>query len=136
MNDRQVGKNNRVWIIVLLVILALPLAGCANQGTTVVHVKMAEYTVQLDKTSIPAGPVKFVIENVGDTVHELVLEPAGANDEPFELNGKESEVEDVEPGKSKTLEWTLDQPGTYQLGCHTPAHFEQGMFTTFTVTAN
>ncbi len=131
-----VWKKNLAWIALTLSIAALSLTACGNNGATVVNVTMTEYAVQMDKTSIPAGPIKFVIKNAGDTVHELVLEPDGSNDEPYELNGQESEVEDVEPGKSKTLEWTLDQPGTYQLGCHTPAHFEQGMFTTFTVTAN
>jgi uncharacterized cupredoxin-like copper-binding protein len=99
---------------------------------------MSEFEFEMDKTSIPAGPVRFIFENAGNETHEAVLEPAGAVNEPFEANGKESEVEDVMPGQTATLEWTIDQPGEYQLGCHITEndedHFALGMVTTFTVT--
>lgn len=129
-------KIGRLFSAIVLVLMALTLAGCGGgaPGVTVIHVKMSEYKIELDKTSVPAGPIRFEIQNVGSIAHELVLEPNGANDEPFSADGKESEAEDVEAGKTATLEWTLDTPGTYQLGCHVPGHFEQGMVTTFTVT--
>jgi plastocyanin len=133
-------KQSVVLLMVVLALAALSLAACGGQaasGPTEVHVKMSEFKFEMDKTSIPAGPVKFIFENTGKETHEAVLEPAGANDEPFEANGKESEVEDVEPGTSKTLEWTIDQPGEYQLGCHinenNEDHFALGMVQTFTV---
>jgi uncharacterized cupredoxin-like copper-binding protein len=96
---------------------------------------LTEYKVEMDKTSIPACPVRFEIKSAGTTVHELVLEPAGVVDKPFEANGEKSEVENVQPGQSVTLEWTINDPGQYQLGCYTPGHYEQGMFENFTVTA-
>jgi len=137
-------KQSMVLLLVLLSLVVLLLAACgggqAASGPTEVHVKMTEFEFQMDKTSIPAGPVKFIFDNAGKETHEAVLEPAGANDEPFsDADGKESEVEDVEVGTSKTLEWTLE-PGEYQLGCHINEngedHFELGMVQTFTVTAN
>ena len=92
----------------------------------------------LDKTSIPAGPVKFIIDNDGASLHEAVLEPAGVDDEPLEANGKESELEDIAPGtKSNLFEWTITAPGKYQLACHVTEgldHFTHGMVSTFTVT--
>ena len=100
--------------------------------------KLSEYKVEMDKTSIPAGPVKFMIDNAGMVTHEVVLEPAGINDKPFEAGGKESEVEDIEAGKSATLEWTIDKAGSYQLACHINGdedHYAHGMVMTFTVTA-
>lgn len=131
-------RKQSTILLVILVVAALSLAACGSQapaGTTVVNVKLSDFKVEIDKTSIPAGPVKFVIKNVGAVEHELVLEPAGTNDQPFEVSGKESEAEDIESGKSATLEWTIDTPGQYQLACHVPGHFEAGMVTTFTVTA-
>ena len=135
-------KQSIVLLLVLLSLAVLLLAACgggqAASGPTEVHVKMTDFKFEMDKTSIPAGPVKFIFENAGKETHEAVLEPAGANDEPFEADGKESEVEDVEPGTSKTLEWTIDQPGDCQLGCHinenNEDHFALGMVETFTVT--
>ncbi len=120
--------------------VALSVAACGGQasGPTEVHVKLSEFKVEMDKTSIPAGPVKFIIDNVGALEHEVVLEPAGVNDEPFEANGKESEAEEIEPGKSATLEWTIDKAGQYQLACHVNKdnadHYAAGMVITFTVT--
>jgi uncharacterized cupredoxin-like copper-binding protein len=99
---------------------------------------LTEFKIEMDKTSIPAGPVKFIIENAGKEKHEVVLEPAGTNDQPFEAGDKASEAEDIEAGATATLEWTIDQPGDYQLGCHinenNEDHFALGMVTPFTVT--
>lgn len=132
-------KQTIVSLIVILSIAALSLVACGPKGPTEVHIKLSEFKVEMDKTSIPAGPVKFIIDNVGKEKHELVLEPAGTNDEPLEVNGKASEAEDIEPGKSVTLEWTIDEAGQYQLACHVVEnnedHFATGMVTIFTVTA-
>lgn len=131
-------KHSVVLLLVILLLAALSAAACGGakpSGPTEVHVQLSEYEVKMDKTSIPAGPVKFIFENVGTVTHEAVLEAAGVNDEPFEAGGKESEAEDIEPGKSATLEWTIDAPGQYQLACHVEGHYENGMVITFTVTA-
>ncbi len=118
--------------------LLLALSACSGQpaaqdtGSNVIHATLTEYAVELDKTSVPAGTIKFEIDNIGEIMHELVLEPAGAHDEPFEANGVESEAEDIEGGATASFEWTLE-PGTYQLSCYVEGHFEKGMFTTFTV---
>jgi len=134
-------KQTAFLLIVVFSLGALSLAACGGQasGPTEVHVKLTEFTVEMDKTSIPAGPVKFIITNAGKEKHEVVLEPAGVNDEPFEVNGKASEAEDIEAGASATLEWTIDKAGDYQLACHinenNEDHYASGMVTTFTVTA-
>ncbi len=114
--------------------LLVVLAACSGQpaGPTVIHATLSEFTIVLDKASAPAGPVTFEIQNAGAIEHEFVLEPAGAHDEPFEANGVESEVEDIEAGATASLEWTLE-PGEYQLACYVEGHFEAGMSTTFTV---
>ena len=131
-------KQSTGLLIVILVLVSLSLAGCgstAPAGPAEVHVKLSEFKIEMDKTSLPAGPVKFIIDNAGQLEHEVVLEAAGDVDKPFEANGKEAEAQDIEAGKSATLEWTIDKPGQYQLGCHVPGHYEAGMVTTFTVTA-
>lgn len=125
----------RLLSALLLAVVSLSLTACGSKGETVVHVKLTEYAITLDRTSVPAGPIKFEIQNAGTIGHELVLEPDGSVDKPFDINGKESEAENIGPGQTATLEWTLDTSGTYELGCHTPGHYEQGMFTTFQVTA-
>jgi len=134
-------KQATILLIVILSMTALLVAACSSKpsGPTEVHVKLTEFKIEMDKTSIPAGPVKFIIDNAGKEKHEVVLEPAGVNDEPFEVNGKASEAEDIEAGKSATLEWTIDKPGDYQLACHinenNEDHYASGMVLTFKVTA-
>lgn len=125
------------WIfpIALLAVVALTLVACGPKGPPVVNVSLSEYEIVLDKSSVPAGPVKFVIKNTGSLAHAFVLEAVGATNEPFELDGKKAETGDIQPDKTATLEWTIDSAGEYQLTCYTPGHFEQGMTTTFTVTA-
>lgn len=132
-------KQTAVLLLVIVAVAALSLAACGPKGPTQVHVKLTEFKIEMDKTSIPAGPVKFIIDNAGAAVHEVVLEPAGVDDQPFEVSGKASEIEDIASGASATLEWTIDTPGDYQLACHIKEgnedHYASGMVTTFTVTA-
>jgi len=121
--------------VMVFVVLAAALAACGPKGPTAVDVTLTEYKIEMSKTSFPAGPVRFTITNEGSIVHEIVVEPSGAMDAPLEANGTVAEAEDIEPGATATLEWTIDTPGEYQLTCHLPGHFENGMITTFTVTA-
>ena len=121
--------------VMVFVVLATALAACGPKGPTSVDVTLTEYTIEMSKISVPAGQLKFNITNTGSIVHELVLEPAGAVDSPLEANGTVAEVEDIEPGATVTLEWTIDTPGEYQLTCHLPGHYENGMVLPFTVTA-
>jgi uncharacterized cupredoxin-like copper-binding protein len=136
--EEQMRRNITFIVVGIIVLVSIALAACGPAGPTEVNVKLTEFKIEMDKTSIPAGPVKFNIQNTGNEKHEVVLEPAGTNDQPFEVNGKASEAEDIEPGASATLEWTIDQPGSYQLGCHITEndedHYALGMVTTFTVT--
>ena len=57
------------------------------------------------------------------------------SDEPLEFNGAAQEVEDIEPGTTRTVEWTVPEAGQYQLACHVEGHYEAGMKTAFTTTA-
>ena len=133
----------------LLATFAIGVAGCAvppsqaapqARPITEVHIKLTEFKIELDKSAIPAGLVKFVINNTGAITHEVVLEAADVVDVPFEMDGRASEAEAIAPNTSKSFEWTLDKPGKYRLACHTNEnevdHFKLGMTTDITVTAS
>lgn len=130
-----------VFILVFLVLVAVFLTGFVrykqveNQPVDV-FVTLHEFKVELSRTNLPAGvPIRFIFKNTGAVVHEAVLEKAGVVDEPLELAGAESEVEDIQPGGIPNAVWTIDEPGEYQLACHIAGHFEGGMVGTFTVRA-
>jgi len=123
-------------LVLLPALLALSACSQAAQtpaGPTVVHATLHDFTITLDRNTIPAGPVQFVIQNQGTVMHEVVLENVGDVDKGFEANGQTAEAGNINPGQSSVLLWTLDKPGQYQLACHQPAHYKAGMVTTFTV---
>ena len=64
MKTNLTSIASRISLAGLLVIVMLTMAACGNQSgkSTVVHVNMTEYKVEMDKTSIPAGPVRFEIK--------------------------------------------------------------------------
>ena len=132
------------------VVAALFAAGCGGSasadqpattsGPVVVKVTLTEWGVSMSRTSVPANrPVRFQIENTGKVEHEMVLEPDGSSDEPFEMAGVggttfESEVEAIHPGATISVTWKLPGKGAYQLACHVEGHFERGMKASFTAT--
>jgi uncharacterized cupredoxin-like copper-binding protein len=93
-------------------------------------VTLSEFKVEISNANLPAGTaVTYVITNNGKITHEMVLEKAGVADEPLEFNGVGQEAEDIEPGTTRSVEWTIPDAGGYQLACHVPGHYEAGMKT-------
>ena len=116
---------------------AKQLAAAPSTADTI-SVHLADFMVKPSTTTLHAGkPYLISVTNDGAITHELVIEPAGKVDKPLESeqSGKdvESEVENIAPGETKTLQWTFDQPGQYQMACHVPGHFEAGMKVAFQV---
>jgi uncharacterized cupredoxin-like copper-binding protein len=103
-----------------------------------VGIVVEEFAVRPRQTTLRVNqPYIFAVGNAGKLTHELVIEKAGADDKPLEVevNGKEqeSEAEDIAPGETKELAWTFTEPGHYQFSCHVPDHFEAGMVVEFEV---
>ena len=101
--------------------------------------------VKVDKATIKAGTVTFVVKNVSKTIiHEMILSPLadGVVELPYlkdenrvdeEKAEHLGEVSELDPGKSGSL--TVDlKPGKYIIYCNIPAHFVDGMWTEITVT--
>ena len=101
-----------------------------------VNVALSDFKVEMSNVNLSAGAaVTYVITNNGKITHEMVLEKAGVVDEPLEFNGAAQEAEDIEPGTTRTVEWTIPEAGQYQLACHVEGHYEAGMKTAFTTVA-
>jgi LPXTG-motif cell wall-anchored protein len=124
------------WLIgmTLALVAGLLCVGLASAKAPVtVNVTLSDFKVEMSNSSLPAGTVvTYVITNKGAITHEMVLEKQGVVDEPLEFNGAEQEAEDIEPGTTRTVEWTIPEAGAYQLACHVTGHYEAGMKTAFT----
>ena len=102
----------------------------------IVDAETTEFSIKLSAETVKAGsPIAFVVQNHGKLTHELVIEPIGGNDEPFEIDGHGSEIEDITPGSRREIIWTFDEPIDLQTVCHIPGHMEAGMIAFLTVTA-
>ncbi len=87
-----------------------------------VNVTMTEWKFELSRTTLPAGKIRFVVENIGSTIHAM------------EITGNNIDINtgDMAPGASRQIEIELPA-GTYRLFCPVGNHAGQGMDLNITV---
>jgi uncharacterized cupredoxin-like copper-binding protein len=123
-------------------------SGTNDTPTGHVRVGLADFTMQVDPDSVPAGAIALDGTNTGTHPHEIVIvkgvapaalptDAQGSVDEKSLPAGAEiGEVEAFNPGLSCSGTFALDA-GTYTLFCNVVgeegAHFKLGMVTTLTV---
>jgi uncharacterized cupredoxin-like copper-binding protein len=137
----------KLTLLALLALATVLLAGCASAvaapltGGTV-NAALTDMKISVDRSSVPAGPVTFVVKNNGAVIAELVviqtdlaqdklpmdMDEAGKMDE----TGNLGETGDVGVGSSKTFTVTLPA-GHYVLMCNEVGHYTSGMHMAFTV---
>ena len=116
----------------------LPASAQPAHGPSVVKYKMVEWDIIPQNASKSHGPlakVTFVVQNAGKFEHEFVvlrtptaageLAKAGARRAPEK--GAVGEIEEIPPGKTKTLALKLKQ-GHYALICNLKGHWSNGQF--------
>jgi uncharacterized cupredoxin-like copper-binding protein len=95
-----------------------------------------EFVIGPDVSSVAAGTIEFVAENIGEQVHELAVMKV-RDDGSFEVLG---EIENLDPGTSGAITLNVES-GRYQLAClivpgqagSLVDHYQEGMYTDFTV---
>jgi uncharacterized cupredoxin-like copper-binding protein len=133
----------------ILPTLGWAVAASAAAPATVVRVTVdntgSRESMKLDKATIPAGPVQFVVVNNSfDEEHEMIvartdLVPArfpttadGSRVLEDKFTGLE-EVGEIKPHEEGKLAMSL-QPGHYILFCNIKNHFKNGMYAELDVT--
>lgn len=113
----------------------------ASSARTVTATLSDDMTVDLSEVAFSVGEtVTFEVTNTGNVRHELFLGDAHAQahhaEEMTQMGGMSHDEADgvaVEPGATKSLEYTFDQAGEILAACHEPGHYEGGMVATLTV---
>jgi hypothetical protein len=109
----------------------LLLAGCASAqppttASDAIRVEATDTACTLTAATAPAGPVAFEVTNKGSQVTEFYL---------YDAAGRVvSEVENIGPGLTRTMNAHVTEPGTYTTACK-PGMAGDGLRGTFTVTA-
>lgn len=94
--------------------------------SAIVTATLSEWGVKLDKTTVPAGKIKFIVTNNGPKwPHALRIEGSDGKSVGDQVSANLDEVD--------TLEVVL-KPGTYTIYCPLSGHREKGMHTKLTVT--
>ena len=121
--------------------LTVAAAPAPAQGGTV-NATLTDMLLTVDRSTISAGPVTFVVKNSGLVAHELVLIHTDVAQDKLALNPDEAgkvietgnlgETGDMSGGESKTFTVTLPA-GHYVLMCNMVGHYMSGMHIAFTV---
>ncbi len=131
----------RYFLWGILLVLSLGLAGCAQPAggaSTALSVEMTDFAFKPTAFTVPAGKdITVTVTNKGANVHEFVIMKAGIKVEPPFGDKDEGniywEIDDVQPGQTKTDKFMAPGPGTYEIVCGQPRHIEMGMVGTLTV---
>ena len=107
--------TQRIMLAVLVAVAVLAGCGEAQETRTMTVVGTEMAFDAPDRVS--AGKYRVTFRNDGAVPHELAFKgPSGRFANRISIGG----------GQSQVIEVTLE-PGTWELGCFEPGHYEQGM---------
>jgi plastocyanin len=94
-------------------------------ATQAVGIGEREFAIAVYRPKVHRGKVKLNVRNLGEDVHDLVVERAGKR-----VGGLATIVK---PGAAASLRLTLKKTGTYRLICTVADHEARGMRATLRV---
>ncbi len=98
-----------------------PTSAAPGDGGTRVEVSENEYSITVRRTDFTPGTYTFVVDNAGQTGHDL------------DIRGPGVETAKIMPVGSQADVIVTLQPGTYELWCSISNHRVRGMHRTVTV---
>lgn len=101
------------------------LADAPAAATQAVGIGEREFAIAVYRPRVHRGKVKLNVRNLGEDVHDLVVQRAGKR-----VGGLATIVK---PGGTATLRLTLRKTGTYRLICTVADHQARGMRATLRV---
>jgi uncharacterized cupredoxin-like copper-binding protein len=133
------SRSFRTFALTIALLLALPvvLAACGassspSSSPTNVTVTETEFKITSSLTTFTTGtPYHFTITNNGKLDHEWLIVPQGVKDASKALVGLQPDK--LTPGATVTVDYTFTSPGSYEMVCLLPGHYDAGMHTPITV---
>jgi plastocyanin len=132
----------RIGLLVVASGAILVLGACGDDddddgASTSIEATASEFEFEPNSWTVPAGE-EFTIEfeNDGSTDHEWAVINLGEDvesEDDFAEDKVLLEVEALPAGESTDEQFTIDEPGTYQVICALEGHFDAGMEGTLTV---
>jgi uncharacterized cupredoxin-like copper-binding protein len=117
-------------------------AGDPKHADVVIQVRMSD-NMRFTPSAITVKrgqTVKFVVDNEGKLLHEMVLGTPQELKKHAELMRKfpdmqheDSNMAHVSPGKTGEIVWRFTKAGEYAFACLQPGHYEAGMVGTVSV---
>ena len=92
-----------------------------------ITIAMTEFAFAPGPVATTSGTVTFHLVNDGAAPHQFALSRLGEDHDQHLVDTGE-----LGPGERRSVSFEL-APGTYEIACHVPGHFEAGMVTTLTV---
>lgn len=101
-----------------------------------INVAMEDDTFSPNSFDVSVGDtVTFVFNNFGRKVHDAFIGDKAAQEQHEKEMRETPESHDhaheggvtVHPGETGHLRYVFDKPGTLEIGCHQPGHYEAGM---------
>jgi plastocyanin len=80
----------------------------AAMGAHTVELRASEFRFDPERVTVKPGMIRFIVHNVGDLRHVLTVEWEGG------IGGASIRIP---PGQTKTLDVTLERPGSYVFHC-------------------
>lgn len=130
----------RHWFALAGLLVVLLGAGCGSSGRDRVSINMREFSFSPDGFTVPAGAeVTITLNNLGALDHNFHIMESGSEVEDKWEEGDEANAllnqEVIDGGDSVEITFIApEKPGVYQFLCSVPAHFQQGMAGSMTVT--
>ena len=147
----------RILILPAALLLVISLAACGSdtgEGGDL-DVVLDEFSIVTDLDTLPEGPIKFDLANLGDLKHEVLIvrtdipgaelptKEDGSLDEGAGGVDVRQEIDDIEAGDNTSRSYELD-PGKYLLLCNIvedvdgieTSHYAHGMWAELTIVAD
>jgi hypothetical protein len=144
----------KLFLVLSAALATLLMIGCSDtNGGGQLRVTLDEWSITLDKTSLPEGPIEFTIKNDGQEQHEFVIlrtdiapdELPTNDDGSADLDAPDVDelhtVDELDDGDETGRTYTLDA-GNYVFIDNTvedkdgekTSYYDQGMRVGFTIT--